>query len=118
MIVSFNTRELCHDLQGVLTTCPGLVCFAEDPPEDRRSGVYRATVVVFSHGVVDDVFLRRFTRQIHPEEAADRLRALLDKNQRELRRHVVNANGLLAKWAAQVGVDACHREGGVSFHLT
>ncbi len=40
--------------------------------------------------------------QIHPEEAADSLRRLLAKNQRELRWHVSKANGLLATWAAQV----------------
>lgn len=42
------------------------------------------------------------TFQIHPEEAAESLRRLLEKNQRELRWHVSKANDLLAKWAAQV----------------
>eukprot|EP00903_Cladosiphon_okamuranus_P022209 g20424.t1 len=43
--------------------------------------------------------------EIHPEEAADRLRALLETNQRELRRQVANANGLLAKWAVQASAE-------------
>lgn len=60
--------------------------------------------------------------QMPAEEAAERLRGMLERNQRELSWHVARANGLLAKWAAQVGrrepryrvpcVDCCPLEGG------
>ncbi|CBJ33383.1 conserved unknown protein [Ectocarpus siliculosus] len=43
--------------------------------------------------------------EIHAEEAAERLRGMLERNQRELSWHVARANGLLAKWAAQAAAE-------------
>ncbi|CAM9598618.1 unnamed protein product [Pylaiella littoralis] len=43
--------------------------------------------------------------EIHPEEAADRLSRMIEKNQRELRWHITKANGLLMKWASQASTE-------------
>ncbi|CAB1114578.1 unnamed protein product [Ectocarpus sp. CCAP 1310/34] len=82
------------------------------PPPDRRrfrGGWIRSIGRRFGSGIdgMRDIVETAAGSQleIHAEEAAERLRGMLKRNQRELSWHVARANGLLAKWAAQAAAE-------------